>query len=255
MNNQNNRYRGYYNHRPRYVHSQSNQRTINLSNIPDDVELEIAVQHGNSTSNQNVYTRRYPVTHRNTNDNTVRYIYPRHQVNTNQYLSSDLERLVTNLVHSIVPEIVRENIDQYYDDNINLDETSENEVTNIDESFLDPIPISTSLKLLSEKTEISVKDSSEEICTICRENMNEGEVIRTICGCQHKFHISCIEKWLSGNIRCPICRNDLRDNHEQNSDHIDESYYLRNSNLLNRNRNNINAVPINNTNINLTNSS
>ena len=51
-------------------------------------------------------------------------------------------------------------------------------------------------------------------CSICYENENENRnmfnlhIIRKL-NCNHEFHINCIEKWLSKESTCPICRNNL----------------------------------------------
>lgn len=56
--------------------------------------------------------------------------------------------------------------------------------------------------------------SSKFFCTICQDifspmaiqqDSNEGVVIRQL-KCNHKYHIECIEKWLSNNKTCPMCR-------------------------------------------------
>jgi hypothetical protein len=43
-------------------------------------------------------------------------------------------------------------------------------------------------------------------CSICTENMGEGDFVR--CPNQHKFHKHCIERWMVLNHTCPICRTD-----------------------------------------------
>lgn len=49
---------------------------------------------------------------------------------------------------------------------------------------------------------------SEE-CYICYENITNTEEKVLICG--HKYHTSCINKWLENNTTCPICRATIVD--------------------------------------------
>uniref|UniRef100_A0A6C0HFG5 RING-type domain-containing protein n=1 Tax=viral metagenome TaxID=1070528 RepID=A0A6C0HFG5_9ZZZZ len=51
----------------------------------------------------------------------------------------------------------------------------------------------------------------EQVCSICQENYTEGQAIRTITHCDHKFHKNCIDTWLGRNVHCPVCRHDIRE--------------------------------------------
>jgi hypothetical protein len=46
-------------------------------------------------------------------------------------------------------------------------------------------------------------------CTVCQEELKEGERVRTIQKCQHLFHASCLEPWLADNTTCPVCRTPI----------------------------------------------
>lgn len=39
-------------------------------------------------------------------------------------------------------------------------------------------------------------------CYICYEPLNNIKELK----CHHKFHVTCISRWLENNITCPICR-------------------------------------------------
>jgi len=47
-------------------------------------------------------------------------------------------------------------------------------------------------------------------CVICLENYEKKTITRKLI-CNHTFHITCIETWLSNATTCPICRFDLND--------------------------------------------
>lgn len=46
-------------------------------------------------------------------------------------------------------------------------------------------------------------------CTICQEDLAEGERVRTIQTCQHTFHSLCVDPWLTQKGTCPLCRIEL----------------------------------------------
>lgn len=47
-------------------------------------------------------------------------------------------------------------------------------------------------------------------CSICQDAYEVGASIRKIVFCQHAFHTSCIDVWFTQNVRCPMCRHDIR---------------------------------------------
>ena len=59
-------------------------------------------------------------------------------------------------------------------------------------------------KLESSRRKISTDNFS--LCSICLEK-GSMEIAETIC--KHIFHTKCIDKWLSENKRCPLCRENL----------------------------------------------
>ncbi|KAF8110621.1 hypothetical protein N665_0081s0051 [Sinapis alba] len=59
-----------------------------------------------------------------------------------------------------------------------------------------------------KKKETHSKEIGNE-CSVCLSVCADGEEIRQLSACKHKFHVSCIEKWLKGHSTCPICRADV----------------------------------------------
>jgi len=68
------------------------------------------------------------------------------------------------------------------------------------------------LKDLRLSTKIVKNTNIFEKCSICQEDMKEGEVLRTLRNCNHSFHIKCIERWLEDNKKCPHCRQNINRN-------------------------------------------
>lgn len=43
-------------------------------------------------------------------------------------------------------------------------------------------------------------------CTVCLEELREGDKGRFLPACMHSFHAECIDTWLTTHPTCPICR-------------------------------------------------
>lgn len=60
---------------------------------------------------------------------------------------------------------------------------------------------------------VTVYGGGEEIpateCPICLGEFEKGDRVRVLPKCNHGFHVSCIDKWLSSHSSCPNCRHSL----------------------------------------------
>lgn len=46
-------------------------------------------------------------------------------------------------------------------------------------------------------------------CAVCLSMLEEDQIARRLPNCNHVFHIACIDKWLTAQPTCPICRSDV----------------------------------------------
>lgn len=77
-------------------------------------------------------------------------------------------------------------------------------------------------EIRNSTTEEILTTNDMPLCTICQENMPSGSRVRRLCYCDHFFHKECIDTWFERNVRCPICRDDIREVHEED-DNMDTS--------------------------------
>lgn len=56
----------------------------------------------------------------------------------------------------------------------------------------------------------NVDASGERVsCSVCLQDFQAGETVRSLPQCHHMFHLPCIDTWLLRHGSCPLCRRDL----------------------------------------------
>lgn len=66
-------------------------------------------------------------------------------------------------------------------------------------------------RLYTKRSRKFLSLSQQHLCPICFEDFKLNEEVSTLPVCRHMFHFRCIERWLSQNPLCPLCRNNVRD--------------------------------------------
>jgi hypothetical protein len=83
------------------------------------------------------------------------------------------------------------------------------------EPNLEPVLVVPSVQQVENATTLRIatdaNDRSDQACSICQDGYTDGQAIRSIRHCNHSFHKSCIDTWFERNVRCPVCRYDIRD--------------------------------------------
>lgn len=47
-------------------------------------------------------------------------------------------------------------------------------------------------------------------CSICLGGFEEGDKVKVLPVCCHRYHCECVDKWLMAHSSCPICRTSVR---------------------------------------------
>ncbi|KAG9442873.1 hypothetical protein H6P81_018727 [Aristolochia fimbriata] len=64
-------------------------------------------------------------------------------------------------------------------------------------------------KITITKTNCLDATGEKMTCSVCLQDFQLGESVRCLPLCQHIFHLSCIDSWLTRHGSCPLCRRDL----------------------------------------------
>ena len=74
------------------------------------------------------------------------------------------------------------------------------------------------MDVINSRTELYDLFGESVFCSVCQEDVQEGERVRVIHSCQHGFHATCIEPWLINKGTCALCRApiDVRLQHVSN---------------------------------------
>lgn len=51
---------------------------------------------------------------------------------------------------------------------------------------------------------------SDDECCICLGIFGDGDKVKVLPRCQHCFHSECVDKWLTTQSSCPLCRASIR---------------------------------------------
>ena len=74
------------------------------------------------------------------------------------------------------------------------------------------------LKTRKLKAEDMKKKTGEDgSCPICFGEFTSGDQVRDLETCDHLFHKKCIDQWLKLNANCPLCRSNVRDSIDSES--------------------------------------
>ena len=81
-------------------------------------------------------------------------------------------------------------------------------------NFRDVVVYPSQQQITNATRNIEFSDSSANMNTSCPITLDEfqnGDIVRQIIPCGHIFQESALRNWFTRNVRCPVCRYDIRD--------------------------------------------
>jgi hypothetical protein len=84
--------------------------------------------------------------------------------------------------------------------------------------FTDNVPVLPSQVQIDNSLE-NVQSTTSN-CAICQDSISSGGCKIRQCG--HVYHRSCIVSWFALNVRCPVCRHDIRESGSVDQTQSDE---------------------------------
>ncbi|CAK9224769.1 unnamed protein product [Sphagnum troendelagicum] len=81
----------------------------------------------------------------------------------------------------------------------------------IDKALVEAMPV-VSYSVVKESLKEGRRGGSKESldCAVCLNEFDQDEHLRLLPGCNHAFHLDCIDVWLQSHSTCPLCRSNLR---------------------------------------------
>lgn len=100
-------------------------------------------------------------------------------------------------------------------------ERTNDRIYNLIESLFVPIVISPTSAQIENATRRTlfrdIVNPNNESCPIRFERFGEDEMVTVIRHCGHIFNGDSLNQWFQNNVRCPVCRFDIRESTQTNS--------------------------------------
>ncbi|XP_044462476.1 RING-H2 finger protein ATL66-like [Mangifera indica] len=78
----------------------------------------------------------------------------------------------------------------------------------LDPTTINALPII--MHRLKSTPDVNTVGDEENECCICLGEFEDGDKLKILPKCRHFYHGECVDRWLSTQSSCPLCRNSLR---------------------------------------------
>ena len=151
--------------------------------------------------------------------------------------ANDQNRIYINNVPYII-----ENIEYYNTTSLTPTTRPTSSTTReIIETFLSPIPVYPTTQQIQNSVRLlkynEIENPLNLSCPISLENFNEEDEVSQIIYCGHIFNTEPLNEWFRSNVRCPVCRYDIRTNQSSEEEEKKEDEILPVIPLTQRERN------------------
>ena len=123
--------------------------------------------------------------------------------------AANSDQLVTSILNTYMPN---DEFSQFIIRSLLIPPVTGNTTTlNPQQPFWDPIVIApSSAQIAAASSTYAAPTRLDTPCAICQDTIAEGDQVRKLNHCDHFFHRSCVDTWFQRNVRCPVCRHDIR---------------------------------------------
>jgi hypothetical protein len=199
-----------------FSHLNNDQRAVinmyltQYSEISNQINNLLEAQSNiRSIINSLVFNRgmRYNYSNRNISRNNYYNSYPSSNLRENRQVFYDYDNPINPLSY-ISPMV--------YTDNYR------NGVSNLLNSFLNSsVPIYPTEQQIEHSTRLvrysEINNPITDTCPISLERFNNNDNVRQIHHCGHIFSDTALNEWFRSNVRCPVCRYDIRNYNSNNT--------------------------------------
>ena len=208
-------------------------------------------RYQNNNNNNNRHNNRH---YNNRQDNNTRYHNAnnnnRHQNNRHHNTNDNNNNRHNNTIfydynNPISPAIYND----FFTRRDNVFTTQNNEaVTNFFQNFLNTTEIvSPTNEQIQNASRIirygSIVNPLSQSCPISLDEFQENNMVRQLLHCGHLFHQTQFDEWFQNNVRCPVCRYDIRNYTSTNTnEHLLPTNEDTSNNNTNTNSNSINQI-------------
>ena len=165
------------------MHSMHNMNRINRSN------------HSNRQNRQNYFNAPRPAVGSRLQNSGIHYDYD-NPIERSTYINEFMNDLVTN------------NTSNMHSHENNPD------ITEFLTTFLNSVPVRPTQEQIDNSSRLIVFDSiqapNSTTCAISLEPFASGDTVRQLHHCGHIFFPDQFNQWFRNNVRCPVCRHDIR---------------------------------------------
>jgi hypothetical protein len=137
-----------------------------------------------------------------------------------------------NLLNISIPELYNNSFILDYQDTLSTEQ-----ITELLQTFLNPIIISPTQSEINNATSLirfdEIENPLNNSCPISLEPFQQEETITIIKYCGHLFKTNEIQHWFTTNVRCPVCRYDIRNFINRNETNNSTSFHQNTRNQEN----------------------
>jgi hypothetical protein len=236
-------YLNFYNQTTRQIDSLYELQEEIRSNI--NVLVGLNENYRNFQTNQNFNSSNNYVRRNNSQQNQRNYSNPERSSRQNNNVENMTNRERQYYIEGVPYLVTMTNLlrNSYMNNQMqNQNQT----VTPIWRSFYDSVQVVPTQSQIDNATRIlnysEIENPTNNSCPITLERFEATSPVTQILYCGHIFSSTGLDSWLRTNVRCPVCRYDIREYRTRNQDINNSNAYSRNNNQQSNQHNNAETV-------------